>query len=340
MKWYVFGVWLLVACGIDEPAGAGQPDVSVSPELRKKDAGVNDAGRADAGAPHASDAGDPHASDAGSFGGPVVFTVVFENHDYAEVVGSSDAPYFNELIAKYGLATNYTDCNIHPSLPNYLCMISGAPQFGGGSDPLPTNAPFPVKAKHLGSQLLAANMPFRSYQESMGTACTLSSSGKYAPKHDPFLYFADVQSGPNGVCAETNVDYSQLAPDLKTNRNRYYFITPNLTNDGHDPLFDPRAALRQSDTWARAEIGQILQSDAYKNGGILFITWDEGEGRNGRSADQVPMIIVSEKIVSPGFRSAAAYSHLSYLATVEDLLGLPRLPPVSTTPAMGEFIRR
>ncbi len=332
-------VFVLVACGPIASQSSDEPIDAITPELRKttdaavRDAGAVDAGRADAG--HV-DAG---VHDAGVTA-PVIFTVVFENHDYAEVVGSIDAPYFNELIAKYGLATNYNDCNVHPSLPNYLCMISGAPQFGGGSDPLPTKAPFPVSAQHLGSQMLAANIPFRSYQESMGTACRLSNSGKYAPKHDPFLYFADIQQGVNNLCADTNVDSSQFAADLQANRNRYYFITPNLANDGHDPLLDPRGALRQSDAWARAEISKILQSDAYRNGGILFITWDEGEGRNGDSKDQVPMIIVSEKIVSAGYRSSTAYSHLSYLATVEDLLGLPRLPTVSMTPAMGEFIRR
>ncbi len=332
----VLALCFLSACGIAESQGGDDEEASITPELKKaKDAGVRDAGAADAGR---VDAGSS-PSDAGSFTGPVIFTVVFENHDYAEVVGSSDAPFFNELIAKYGLATNYNDCNIHPSLPNYLCMISGAAQFAGGSDPLPTTSPFPVKAAHLGTQMLAAHIPFRSYQESMGTACRLTNSGKYAPKHDPFLYFADIQKGANGVCADTNVDYSQFAADLKANRNQYYFITPNLTNDGHDPILNPRAGMRQSDTWARAEIGKLMQSEAYKNGGVLFITWDEGEGRVG-SEDQVPMIIVSEKIVSAGYRSSTPYTHASYLATVEDLLGLPRLPAVSMTPAMGEFIRR
>src|SRR5690349_615872 len=55
---------------------------------------------------------------------PTIFTIVLENHDYAEIVGSSNAPYINSLIAKGGLATNYKDTN-HPSLPNYLHMISG-----------------------------------------------------------------------------------------------------------------------------------------------------------------------------------------------------------------------
>jgi hypothetical protein len=36
--------------------------------------------------------------------------------------------------------------------------------------------------------------------------------------------------------------------------------------------------------------------------------------------------------------SATAYTHASYGATVEDLLGLPRLPKLATTPNMLEFL--
>lgn len=288
----------------------------------------------------AEDASDPQAGFSASLAAataPTLFTVVFENHDYREIVGSADAPFFNELIAQYGLATNYADCDIHPSLPNYLCLISGAPQFAGGADPLPTAAGFPVTATHLGSQLLAAGIPFKAYQESMGTPCKLKNSGKYAPRHDPFLYFADVQQNAS-LCAQTNVDFSQLSADLAADSVRYFFITPNLTNDGHNPSSNPAAALRQSDTWARAEIGKLMASAAYKRGGVIFITWDEAEGRNADSADQVPMIIVSPKVTRPGFQSARAYSHRSYLATVEDLLGLPRLATVKNEPSMLEFL--
>jgi hypothetical protein len=71
---------------------------------------------------------------------------------------------------------------------------------------------------------------------------------------------------------------------------------------------------------------------------ILFITWDEAEGRNGDSADQVPMIIMSKRLKSAGMKSATALSHASYLATVEDLLGLPRLATVTSTPNLMEFL--
>jgi hypothetical protein len=310
----------------------------------------NDGGTpsSDAGGPSSDggSSGDGAASSDGGGGGDsatsanaTIFTIVLENHDYNEIVGSSHAPYINGLIASYGLATNYKDTG-HPSLPNYLHMISGDNQYPGIVDVGPKQVPwFPSAADNVGNQMTAAGIPWRSYQESMGTACKLSDSGDYATKHDPFLYFKDIQSGPNGLCASTNVDYQSFATDLTSNAYRYMWITPNLLDDGHNPTNDPVTGLEQSDTWCSTEIPKILASPGFQAGGVLFLTWDEAEGRNGDSVDLIPMIIVSPRIKTAGMTSSKAYTHSSYLATVEDLLGLPRLATVTNEPNMLEFLK-
>jgi len=266
-----------------------------------------------------------------------VFTIVFENHDYAEIVGSSNAPYINSLIASGGLATHYADTG-HPSLPNYLNMISGDNQYIGLFDVGPNFIWFPAANPNLGTQLETANIKWRSYQESMGTPCLLTDNGNFATKHDPFLYFTDQQMGASGLCANTNVDFSAFASDLATNTYRYMWITPNLIDDGHDPATDPVAGLAQSDHWLSTVVPTILASDAYKAGGVLFITWDESEGRNGDDPDKIPMIVVSMRVKTPGMTSATAYTHSSYLATVEDMLGLPRLATVTSEPNLLGFL--
>jgi hypothetical protein len=265
---------------------------------------------------------------------PTIFTIVLENKNDESILGSSNAPYLNSLIAMGGLATNYKDTN-HPSLPNYLHMISGADQYPGVVDLDPTSWPyFPADAPNLGTQLEAAGIKWRSYQESMGTPCKLSSSGKYAPKHDPFLYFKDQQQGANDLCATTNVDYTEFPADLASNDYRYMWITPNLDDDGHDPTSDPVTGLRNADMWMSHEVPKILASDGFKANGILFITWDEDEGSND---EKIPMIILSPRLKQVGMTSANPYDHGSYLTTVEDLLALPRLATVTSTPSMMEF---
>lgn len=298
-------------------------------------AGGGNTGGDDDTTPDAPTTPDPDAPQPA--GKRTIFTIVLENHDYDEVVGSADAPFLNSLIAQGALATNYKD-TIHPSLGNYLYMISGDNQYPGFIDVDPTTAPFfPADADNLGSQLEAAGIKWRSYQESMGTPCRLSASGKYAPKHDPFLYFTNIQQGANDLCAQTNVDYSQFAGDLATNDYRYMFITPNLDNDGHDPSSDPVAGLKQSDLWMSQEVPKIMASEGYTNGGVLFVTWDEAEGRTG-DPDQIPMIVLSPRVKQAGMTSATAMNHGAYLATVEELLGLAKLPTVAQSPTLMEFL--
>ena len=328
---------LVVACASDvasdAPASARSPAApAASDEPTGPDEGASSSDRHDGGAAAAPAPTDGSAaSDATA---PLtIFTIVLENQDYADLVGNAvDAPYIQSLIAAYGLATNYRDCGTHPSLPNYLTMISGAAQYPGFVDLDPTTTPFPVTQPNLGSQMQTAHIPWRSYQETMGTACKLTGThgadGNYAPKHDPFLYFDDLQNGADGLCASTNVDYAQFADDLAGGAYRYMWITPNLTHDGHGPYAQPKVGLKASDAWLATELPKILASSVYLANGIVFLTWDEAEGRGSNDGDRIPMIVISKR-VAPGARTDLPLSHASYLATVEDLLGLPRLATVA-----------
>jgi len=77
------------------------------------------------------------------------------------IVGSSDAPYFNELASRCGLATN-DDAVSHPSLPNYIALTSGSTQ-GITDDDEPSSHPLksPSIFSELGSnwRALVESMP-------------------------------------------------------------------------------------------------------------------------------------------------------------------------------------
>ncbi len=51
------------------------------------------------------------------------------------------------------------------------------------------------------------------------------------------------------------------------------------------------------------------------------------------------MIIVSPKIKKAGMTSATAYTHASYLATIEDNFGLARLGAAAQAQNMNEFFQ-
>jgi acid phosphatase len=265
-----------------------------------------------------------------------VFTIVMENHSYGDIVGNAAAPYINQLVKQGAVAAGYHDSYVHPSEPNYIWMVSGE-NFGilDDNDPTPANA---ITSKsHLVDQLEMAGLTWKTYQESMGAPCGLTSHGEYAVKHNPFAYFADI-NGSNGKsfapgprCTEHVVDYTQLAVDLQAgNVPNYVFITPNMINDMHD------GSVQQGDAWLAAEVPKILASDAYKNGGALFILWDEGSSQG----DDPPFIAVSPG-AKPGFVSHTSYDTSSFLMTVQTMLGVEPLPcgpqPTTTTPMSDLF---
>jgi hypothetical protein len=53
-----------------------------------------------------------------------LIVVVEENHAFEQVIGSKAAPFLNRLAAHGTLLTDYHAIT-HPSLPNYLALLSG-----------------------------------------------------------------------------------------------------------------------------------------------------------------------------------------------------------------------
>jgi hypothetical protein len=300
-----------------------------------------------AGQPPVDMAGQPPVDMAGQQGSPdmattmmgkftTVVTVVLENTSYKDIVGNGqNAPYINGLIAQGGVATNYMDSGTHPSLPNYLYMVSGAPQYAGILDISPTTNPFPVDKVDLGQQLQVAGVPWRAYMDSMVDPCRITDNGKYATKHNPFVYFKYWQVTNLATCKMVDVDYvANFNDDLLAGKTQFMWITPDLNHDGHD------TDLATADAWCKANIQPILDSQVFKDGGVLFLTWDEGGTVNFvQTDDHVPMIIVSPKIKQAGMQSATAYTHASYLATVEDIFGLQRLGAAAQAQNMNEFFQ-
>src|SRR5690348_9288494 len=92
-----------------------------------------------------------------------VVVVVFENHSYGEIIGSSSAPYINSLAYGGGNLTQ-SHAVTHPSQPNYLDLFSGANQ-GVTDDSCYT--PGFSNADNLAAEVLAAGKTWASYNESL-----------------------------------------------------------------------------------------------------------------------------------------------------------------------------
>jgi len=241
-----------------------------------------------------------------------------ENHEYGQILGSPEAPFLDRM-AKEGVVLSREFAVTHPSLPNYLALLGGS-TFGITSDCTTCH----VSASNLVDQLEASGRTWRAYLEGMPSPCFPGAAfGRYAKKHDPFLYFDDIRNRP-GRCRNV-VPLGRLGADLASNRlPGFAWISPDLCHDMHDcPVSEGDRFLS---TWV-PRIRPSLGAD-----GVLVVTFDEGTTDAG-CCDRASGGHVAAVIWGPGARSgvvlASAADHYSLLRMVEDAWGLTRLRSAS-----------
>jgi phospholipase C len=257
-----------------------------------------------------------------------VFLIVMENHNWSDIKGNPSAPYINHTLLPLASHAEqyYNPPGNHPSLPNYLWLEAGT-NFGISNDDDPSANHQPT-THHLVTLLRDAGISWKAYQEGIsGTDCPLTSSDPYAAKHDPFVYFNDVTGGDNphsAYCIAHLRPYTQLASDLRHNTvARYNFITPNLCDDMHDTCSPLNDSVKQGDTWLARQVPLILHSQAYKRGGALFITWDEGgDSGDGSKDGPIGLLVLSPVAKGHGYANTIHYTHSSTLRTLEEIFGV------------------
>lgn len=265
---------------------------------------------------------------AGSGGIKTVFLILMENHNWSSIKGSTSAPYINNTLLTIGAHAEqyYNPPGIHPSEPNYLWLEAGT-NFGITNDNDPSSN-HQSTTNHLVTFLKNANISWKSYDEDIsGTTCPLTAVNKYAPKHNPFVFFDDVTNNldpASAYCIAHVRPFTELATDLTNNTvASYNFITPNLCDDMHDSC-TTQGSIAQGDTWLANNIPMIVNSTAYQQGGAIFITWDEGEGGDG----PIGMIVLSPKAKGGGYQNTIHYDHGSTLRTIQEIFHV--------TPLLGD----
>ena len=280
-----------------------------------------------------------NAANSGTSGSPVntspnvpgtIFTIIFENEAASDVIKAPNFFYQLSHSPTAGSADAYIS-STHPSLPNYIVMTSGSTN-GIGNDNDPSDPKNQIAGTdNIADQLEGAGIAWRAYGESMGTPCRMDSDKLYAAHHMPFLYYSSLSTNA-ARCNEHVVDFDQnFATDLAANAYRYVWITPNMCNDAHDCPVDTAAQ------WLQNVVAQIQASPGYQNGGAIFVMFDEGAVRILGAAADLATFVISPQLVSPNYHSSTTLGHPGYLATVEDILGLPRLTSTRDAVPMDEF---
>ena len=274
----------------------------------------------------------------------------------------------NYIAQQSGQAPNPTtqsDCQ------NYSDVAPGIPTSGG--QVIGNGCVYPPAVQTLAGQLSAVGVPWKGYLQDMGNdagreprACgnpgpagptpvrdptqRATATDRYAARHNPFVYFHSLLD--TGLCAANVHRFDELAGDLASSATTpaYSLITPDLCNDGHDdPCVGSNAdggtagGLVAADAFLRRTVPLITGSPAFRDGGVLVVTFDESEGTSGASAaaccgeqpgPNTPMpgiggpgggrvgAVVLSPFVRPGTVSDVPYNHYSLLRSLEDLLGV------------------
>jgi acid phosphatase len=265
-----------------------------------------------------------------------VFVVVLENQSFENVIGSAAMPYLNTLANRYGLSVNYF-ANTQPSIGNYFWLTTG--------QVITNNSNFSgtVTADNIVRQFMTDGKTWKAYAENLpAVGYTGGDQYPYVKRHNPFAYLSDVLTNPTQ--ANNIVPFTHFAADVTNNQlPRYSFIIPNQYNNSHDcppqiPSCTNADKLATSDNWLKTNIDPLLASPAFRNNGLLIITYDESVNSDlQHGGGHIATLVISSK-AKQSYQSTSFYQHQSTLRLTSEALGLTGYPGASVNAAnMSEF---
>jgi len=247
-----------------------------------------------------------------------ILVVIEENHSRAEM--QAQMPYLARLSATYGYATNWHALT-HPSEPNYLA-IAGGSMFGVTDDHTPAaNAPKLGNARSVFGQARAAGKSVATFAQSMPAPCTLSNSGAYAVRHNPWAYFGAERS----ACRRGDVSTATFASRARHNTlPNLGFLIPDVNHDAHD------GTLATADAWLKGRLRPVLASRDFTSGKlVVVVTADEDDRLSG---NVVLTSVLAAKLHHKVVRTRL--DHYSLTRYIAQVLGVTPLRSGRTAPNM------
>jgi hypothetical protein len=315
--------------------------------------------------------------------------------DYYATGHESLDNYLSEMSGEPGDATTFADCPIYedfigdasltsgPANPGVGCvypasvqtlpdqLMAAGERWNGFMEDMgdtPTRETTTCGQPTAGDGSTAAADP-SSVVPSADDTQEATATDQYAARHNPFAYFHSLIDVPAGAsrspCQADVLPLSSLAASLSDPAD-YNWITPDLCDDGHDsPCKGPDitgadpgpGGLTSADAFLQAVVPEIMASPAYKQDGMIVITFDEAADSDTSSCcgevtgtTGVQPVggggLTGALLISPlltPHTSTVPYNHYSLLRSYEDLFGITtggadgqgHLGQAATAPAFG-----
>lgn len=292
-----------------------------------------------------------------------VFVITLQGRGVEAAFGAgSAAPYLaGELRAKGTLLTNFSSLG-RSDVADRIAFAGGQPPNAATRSGCPVyqevgplenpdkngiitkdGCVYPNTILSLADQLTSNKLTWQAYAEDhekgpggTGQLCRRPISGEadetqsprpgdaYAAKNNPWVYFhslldlsgCDADVGPLGKLTDDLAD-AKKTPNLA-------YIAPNLCHDGSDQTTcDGSTSLAGADEFLKAWIPKILDSAAFKEAGLLVITFAGGPGPADAPSKNGTLLI--SRFAEAGGTDDTAYDPYSLLRSTEDLLGIKAL---------------
>lgn len=252
-----------------------------------------------------------------------LLVVIMENHSANSAAGGM--PALAAAAARYGRATQSFGLT-HPSLPNYLA-IAGGSTFGVHDDNPP--AVHPLSGSSVFGQVLAAGKVAKTYAEGMTSNCQVTSSGRYAVKHNPWTYFTSPSERagclrydvPSGTPVSGALHDDVAAGTLPT----FGLLIPDLCNDAHD------CKLSTADSWLRGWLGPLTAGQDFRSGRLaIVVTFDEDDSDAGNN--------ILTAVLYVGLHGKTVTEHLDHIALSHSVSRLVGAPPLRDAAKSRDFL--
>lgn len=302
-----------------------------------------------------------------------VFLIVLSDEGESTAFGASaGSAYLAKTLRAQGELIEGYYAPVRGELANGIALISGqgptpqteedCPLFadltpgsaGKLGQTLGSGCVYPSSTQTLADQLTNEGKTWKAYVEGLGEQgaggpqpCQHPAPGAAEPSQapapgsgyvtwrDPFVYFHSLIDSK--ACAEDVVGVGKLASDLKTalETPSLAYVVPGRCHDGSTQPCAPGqpSGVSAADSFLRETVGEIERSAAYKQGGLIAITFDQAP-QEGPNADSSGCCMSSE---FPNIAPAAGQAPSSASATGPSDVAAPTGDPSATgaTPAGG-----
>jgi acid phosphatase len=211
----------------------------------------------------------------------------------------------------------------HPSQPNYAAVVAGD-TFGLDNDEfiaVGNNISTVVDlldTKGISWGEYQEHQPYPGFQGFNYSLNQVTYPNDYVRKHNPLIRFGSVNTNQTRLSLIKN--FTNFDADLKAQKlPQWSFVTPNMTNDGHD------TSVTVAGSWARNWLTPLLNNSYFMENTLVLLTFDETETYTTRNVVYSLLLGGAVPKELHGTTDDTFYNHYSAISSVSVNWGLPSL---------------